>query len=48
MNQKLLIVTVVPPTEEPTEEEVEAMEGDAATPEPEVVGESKEDEEAEE
>lgn len=42
------IVTVVPPTEEPTEEEVEAMEGDAATSEPEVVGESKEDEEAEE
>ena len=38
------IVTVVPPTEEPTEEEIEAMEGEAATEEPEVVGEEKEDE----
>ena len=35
------VVTVVPPTDEPTEEEVEAMEGEAATEEPEVVGEEK-------
>ena len=35
------IVTVVPPTDEPTEEEVEAMEGEAATEEPERVGEEK-------
>ncbi|AMG18970.1 50S ribosomal protein L25 [Staphylococcus saprophyticus] len=41
------IVTVVPPTEEPTEEEIEAMEGEAATEEPEVVGEEKEDESGE-
>ena len=39
------IVTVVPPTDEPTEEEVEAMEGEAATEEPERVGEEKDDEE---
>lgn len=37
------VVTVVPPTDEPTEEEVEAMEGEAATEEPEVVGEEKEE-----
>lgn len=41
------VVTVVPPTEEPTEEEIEAMEGDSATEEPEVVGEDKEDENSE-
>ena len=41
------VVTVVPPTDEPTEEEVEAMEGEAATEEPEVVGEDKEDSEEE-
>ncbi|QTK07985.1 50S ribosomal protein L25/general stress protein Ctc [Staphylococcus haemolyticus] len=41
------VVTVVPPTDEPTEEEVEAMEGEAATEEPEVVGEEKEDSEEE-
>ena len=41
------VVTVVPPTEEPTEEEIEAMEGEAATEEPEVVGEEKEDESGE-
>ena len=35
------IVTVVPPTDEPSEEEVEAMEGESATEEPEVVGETK-------
>ncbi|NOJ58240.1 50S ribosomal protein L25/general stress protein Ctc, partial [Myxococcus xanthus] len=39
------VVTVVAPTEEPTEEEIEAMEGEQQTEEPEVVGESKEDEE---
>ncbi|MEX2949457.1 50S ribosomal protein L25/general stress protein Ctc [Staphylococcus warneri] len=39
------IVTVVPPTDEPTEEEVEAMEGEAATEEPERVGEENEEEE---
>ena len=37
------IVTVVPPTDEPSEEEVEAMEGESATEEPDVVGEDKED-----
>ncbi|MCI2948936.1 50S ribosomal protein L25/general stress protein Ctc [Staphylococcus caledonicus] len=37
------VVTVVPPTDEPTEEEVEAMEGESATEEPEVVGEDKEE-----
>ena len=37
------VVTVVPPTEEPTEEEIEAMEGESETEEPEVVGEEKED-----
>ncbi|MFH4931379.1 50S ribosomal protein L25/general stress protein Ctc [Staphylococcus cohnii] len=42
------VVTVVPPTEEPTEEEIEAMEGESETEEPEVVGEEKEDEEDEE
>lgn len=36
------IVTVVPPTDEPSEEEVEAMEGESATEEPEVVGDDKE------
>lgn len=41
------VVTVVPPTEEPTEEEIEAMEGESETEEPEVVGEEKEDEEEE-
>ena len=40
------IVTVVP-TDEPSEEEVEAMEGESATEEPEVVGEDKEDDEEE-
>ncbi|MBF7025902.1 50S ribosomal protein L25/general stress protein Ctc [Staphylococcus kloosii] len=40
------VVTVVPPTEEPTEEEIEAMEGESATEEPEVVGEDKEDEDS--
>ena len=35
------IVTVVPPTDEPSEEEVEAMEGESATEEPEVVGDEK-------
>lgn len=38
------VVTVVPPTEEPTEEEIEAMEGDSETEEPAVVGEEKDDE----
>ena len=42
------VVTVVPPTYEPTEEEVEAMEGEAATEEPEVVGEEKEEDSEEE
>ena len=42
------IVTVVPPTDEPSEEEVEAMEGEAATEEPEVVGEEKEEDSEEE
>ena len=41
------IVTVVPPTDEPSEEEVEAMEGGSATEEPEVVGEDKEEAEEE-
>lgn len=41
------VVTVVPPTEEPTEEEIEAMEGESETEEPEVVGEEKEDKEEE-
>ena len=41
------VVTVVPPTEEPTEEEIEAMEGESETEEPEVVGEDKEDYEEE-
>ncbi|MBF7020745.1 50S ribosomal protein L25/general stress protein Ctc [Staphylococcus sp. 18_1_E_LY] len=41
------VVTVVPPTEEPTEEEIEAMEGESATEEPEVVGEDKEDQDSE-
>lgn len=41
------VVTVVPPTEEPTEEEIEAMEGESETEEPEVVGEDKEDDEEE-
>ena len=39
------VVTVVPPTDEPSEEEIEAMEGESATEEPEVAGEDKEDEE---
>ncbi|MCU5747039.1 50S ribosomal protein L25/general stress protein Ctc [Staphylococcus sp. SQ8-PEA] len=34
------VVTVVPPTEEPSEEEIEEMEGDSEAEEPEVVGES--------
>lgn len=42
------VVTVVPPTDEPSEEEIEAMEGESATEEPEVVGEDKEDKEDEE
>ncbi|GGG98168.1 50S ribosomal protein L25/general stress protein Ctc [Staphylococcus pragensis] len=42
------VVTVVPPTDEPSEEEIEAMEGEAATEEPEVAGEEKEDSEDEE
>lgn len=42
------VVTVVPPTDEPTEEEVEAMEGEAATEELEVVGEEKEEDSEEE
>ncbi len=37
------IVTVVPPTEEPTEEEIEAMEGDSETEEPAVVGEENDE-----
>ena len=41
------VVTVVPPTDEPSEEEVEAMEGESATEEPEVAGEDKEDDEEE-
>src|SRR5699024_3311843 len=41
------VVTVVPPTEEPTEEEIEAMEGESETEETEVVGEDKEDDEEE-
>ena len=39
------IVTVVPPTDEPSEEEVEAMEGESATEEPEVVEDKEDDEE---
>ena len=39
------VVTVVPPTDEPSEEEIEAMEGESATEEPEVAGEDKEDKE---
>ena len=39
------VVTVVPTTDEPSEEEIEAMEGESATEEPEVAGEDKEDEE---
>ncbi|MBE7342119.1 50S ribosomal protein L25/general stress protein Ctc [Staphylococcus haemolyticus] len=42
------VVTVVPPTDEPTEKEVEAMEGEAVTEEPEVVGEEKEEDSEEE
>ena len=42
------VVTVVPPTDEPSEEEIEAMEGESATEEPEVAGEDKEDKEDEE
>ena len=42
------VVTVVPPTDEPSEEEIEPMEGESATEEPEVAGEDKEDEESEE
>ncbi|MDO0960284.1 50S ribosomal protein L25/general stress protein Ctc [Staphylococcus haemolyticus] len=42
------VVTVVPPTDEPTEEEVEAMEGEAVTEKPEVVGEEKEEDSEEE
>ncbi|ANZ34193.1 50S ribosomal protein L25/general stress protein Ctc [Staphylococcus carnosus] len=40
------VVTVVPPTQGPSEAEIEEVEaGDADTPEPEVVGEKEEDEE---
>ena len=39
------IVTVVPPTEEPSEEEIEEMEGESATEEPEAADENKESEE---
>ena len=42
------VVTVVPPTDEPSEEEIEAMEGESATEEPEVASEDKEDKEDEE
>lgn len=42
------IVSVVAPTEEPTEEEIEAMEGVSTQEEPEVVGESSEEEAKEE
>ncbi|MGO4038201.1 50S ribosomal protein L25/general stress protein Ctc [Staphylococcus pseudintermedius] len=42
------IVSVVAPTEEPTEEEIEAMEGASTKEEPEVVGESSEEEAKEE
>ena len=42
------VVTVVPPTDEPSEEEIEAMEGESATEELEVAGEDKEDKEDEE
>ena len=42
------VVTVVPPTDEPSEEEIEAMEGESATEEHEVAGEDKEDKEDEE
>ena len=41
------VVTVVLPSEEPTEEEIEAMEGESTTEEPEVVGEDKEEKEEE-
>ena len=41
------VVTVVPPTDEPSEEEIEAMEGEAATEEPEVAGEDSEEEKEE-
>ena len=40
------VVTVTPPTQGPSEEEIQEVEaGSADTPEPEVVGEDKEDEE---
>ncbi|HAR5670114.1 TPA: 50S ribosomal protein L25/general stress protein Ctc [Staphylococcus pseudintermedius] len=42
------IVSVVAPTEEPTKEEIEAMEGASTQEEPEVVGESSEEEAKEE
>ncbi|WP_438326437.1 50S ribosomal protein L25/general stress protein Ctc [Staphylococcus pseudintermedius] len=42
------IVSVVAPTEEPTEEEIEAMGGASTQEEPEVVGESSEEEAKEE
>ncbi|MBH9623753.1 50S ribosomal protein L25/general stress protein Ctc [Staphylococcus pseudintermedius] len=42
------IVSVVAPIEEPTEEEIEAMEGASTQEEPEVVGESSEEEAKEE
>ncbi|EIE3616368.1 50S ribosomal protein L25/general stress protein Ctc [Staphylococcus pseudintermedius] len=42
------IVSVVAPTEEPTEEAIEAMEGASTQEEPEVVGESSEEEAKEE
>ena len=47
-NDEESVVTVVPPTDEPSEEEIEAMEGESATEEPEVAGEDKEDKEDEE
>ena len=43
------VVTVTPPTQGPSEEEIQEVEaGSADTPEPEVVGEDKEDEKEEE
>lgn len=42
------IVSVVAPTEEPTEEEIEAMQGESTQEEPEVVGESSDEEAKEE
>ena len=42
------VVSVVPPTAEPTEEEIAAMEGEAETAEPEVINEKEEEEAKEE